>query len=171
MVQRLHPKSRKGFNLIEAAIVLGVVGVVIGGLWTAASSFYENKRINDTTEGVLSLCSSLTHMFPMSAAPSTGLINLDNYDVMNDLIPSNWPKLAWGHASPLSSTGVEFFQPGLDYTYLGHSVAGQIMIELNNIPPSACQKLVSSMNLKEGSVLAGAYMTDPDYSHQHYGGP
>lgn len=39
-------ETRKGFSLIEAAIVLGVVGLVIGGIWYAASalSYQYNKQ-------------------------------------------------------------------------------------------------------------------------------
>ena len=28
-------ETKKGFSLIEAAIVLGIVGLVIGGIWVA----------------------------------------------------------------------------------------------------------------------------------------
>jgi len=39
---RLKNRHRKrGFNLVEAAIVLGIVGLVIGGIWVAASSVNE----------------------------------------------------------------------------------------------------------------------------------
>lgn len=43
-------KARKGFSLIEAAIVLGVVGLVIGGIWGAASAVsyqYQKQRFFD----------------------------------------------------------------------------------------------------------------------------
>lgn len=57
MIQRLHPKSRprskRGFNLIEAAIVLGVVGLVIGGLWVAAAKVRENMFVSDIKTFIL----------------------------------------------------------------------------------------------------------------------
>lgn len=40
-------RSFRGFSLIEAAIVLGVVGLVIGGIWTAASAISVKQRVND----------------------------------------------------------------------------------------------------------------------------
>lgn len=43
-------KNRRGFSLIEAAIVLGVVGLVIGGIWIAASAVRENLKIERTNE-------------------------------------------------------------------------------------------------------------------------
>lgn len=42
----LHRNKKRGFSLIEAAIVLGVVGVVIGGIWAAASRINESRRAN-----------------------------------------------------------------------------------------------------------------------------
>lgn len=37
---------KRGFNLIEAAIVLGVVGLVVGGIWGVAAKFYEDYKVN-----------------------------------------------------------------------------------------------------------------------------
>jgi len=44
---------RRGFNLVEAAIVLGVIGLVIGGIWVAAAQMQEARRLNQTMSGVL----------------------------------------------------------------------------------------------------------------------
>lgn len=44
---RHQPATRRGFNLVEAAIVLGVVGLVIGGIWVAASALQKNMTINN----------------------------------------------------------------------------------------------------------------------------
>jgi hypothetical protein len=55
---RAHYYSRvngRGFNLIEAAIVLGVVGLVIGGIWVAASAVQENLRTKRMQEGITSI--------------------------------------------------------------------------------------------------------------------
>lgn len=39
-------KSRPGFSLVEAAIVLGVIGLVIGGIWVTASALYRRHQVN-----------------------------------------------------------------------------------------------------------------------------
>lgn len=44
---------RRGFNLIEAAIVLGVIGLVIGGIWVAAAKVQQNMRVNDAEKLIL----------------------------------------------------------------------------------------------------------------------
>ena len=44
--------KKRGFNLIESAIVLGVVGLVIGGIWVAASEVRESFK-GKTTAGMV----------------------------------------------------------------------------------------------------------------------
>jgi len=45
--------ARAAFSLIEVAIVLGVIGLVLGGIWAAAASLTAKKKLNDTGEGVM----------------------------------------------------------------------------------------------------------------------
>ena len=54
-MEAIAHKTRMGFNLIEAAIVLAVVGGVIGGIWVAASEVTEKSRQKTTLE-MLTLC-------------------------------------------------------------------------------------------------------------------
>ncbi len=46
-------QGRKGFNLIESAIVLGVVGLVIGGIWVAAATVMKSYQINQTATALI----------------------------------------------------------------------------------------------------------------------
>ncbi len=50
-----HKRGRdaRGFSLIEAAIVLAVVGAVIGTIWWAAAAVSENWKVNKTVEDLL----------------------------------------------------------------------------------------------------------------------
>ena len=48
-------QNRRGFSLIESAIVLAVVGLVIGGIWVAANSINRKLRINEASNGILSV--------------------------------------------------------------------------------------------------------------------
>lgn len=43
-------KNVNGFSLIEAALVLGIIGLVIGGLWVAASVIQRQMQINGALE-------------------------------------------------------------------------------------------------------------------------
>lgn len=43
----MYRQQQKGFNLIESAIVLGVIGLVIGGIWIAAADIARTTRRNE----------------------------------------------------------------------------------------------------------------------------
>ena len=45
-----HP--RRGFTLTEMAIVLGVVGIVLGGIWAASSSVNDKQKANKAAQEV-----------------------------------------------------------------------------------------------------------------------
>lgn len=52
--------SRKhGFSLVEGTIVLGVVGLVIGGIWVGAAAVSKNFNDAKTAEAVLSVVEQL----------------------------------------------------------------------------------------------------------------
>lgn len=44
--------GRRAFSLIEASIVLGVVGLIIGGIWVAAAAVNENMKWRQTEDGL-----------------------------------------------------------------------------------------------------------------------
>lgn len=61
----------RGFSLVEAAIVLGVVGLVIGGIWVAASEIRYANKINNTAKNILLVAENARRVLPFSAYPST----------------------------------------------------------------------------------------------------
>ncbi len=64
-------RKKRGFNLIEAAVVLGVVGLVIGGIWYAAASVQQSQRINNTAAGILQIADRARRLFSYSDYPTT----------------------------------------------------------------------------------------------------
>lgn len=68
---------RKGFSLIEAAIVLGIVGLVIGGIWAAASAVQENLRLSTATRELIAMRSNIQKLYyrqDMSGASMDSLL-------------------------------------------------------------------------------------------------
>jgi len=80
----LCSKKRRGFNLIESAIVLGVVGLVVAGIWAAAVTISEKREINNAKDFILyqqGLALKYSRNYPL---PS-------NYLQINKLLPNDLP--------------------------------------------------------------------------------
>lgn len=60
-MQQRH-NQKKGFNLIEAAIVLGVVGLVVGGIWVGAAAVSENWKVSQTVKATLSIIEGVRNL-------------------------------------------------------------------------------------------------------------
>jgi competence protein ComGC len=67
----IYRQPRKGFNLVEAAIVLGVVGLVIGGIWATASAVMENHKINTFASAVVNIVHASRQTFTIADYPAT----------------------------------------------------------------------------------------------------
>lgn len=83
------PSAHRGFSLIEAAIVLGVVGLIIGGIWVAASTVQENLRVKRTVEGVLHIASRGQESIPISIGV-TAWTDITSSALNMGMIPNDW---------------------------------------------------------------------------------
>ncbi len=84
-------ETRMGFSLIEAAIVLGVVGLVIGGIWVSAAHFYEEYKVNKTVDGAFTTASNIINLISVRDASSIA----DGSDLTSFLLsagafPEDW---------------------------------------------------------------------------------
>jgi type II secretory pathway pseudopilin PulG len=94
---RRRDHTRKGFNLIESAIVLGVVGFVIGGIWVVAASVQENQKVNSLANGLILGVSNLQRNITETVAASlprdvNGYAFLVNYCVAAKVFPDDFYK-------------------------------------------------------------------------------
>src|SRR5437867_1361141 len=87
------PKTHQaGFNLIEAAIVLGIVGLIVGGIWAAASSAYENMRQQSGSKQLLSLVQNIRGFYAQGPIDviDNNLTNLYNLGLLpSDMVIQN----------------------------------------------------------------------------------
>lgn len=146
MRRRNH--TRKGFNLIEAAIVLGVVGFVIGGIWTAAASVRENQKIEQAMLGVLTIVKNTRRVFsgnwpsvytrlgtssgstPPLAVKMGLMIGVDGFYIRNSYIHDPWGKEA--------TEGVQ-----IDINH--PTCPSFVSVWFRNLDTSSCIKLVSAI--------------------------
>ena len=92
--------KRRGFSLVEAAIVLAVVGLVIGGIWVASAAIYERYRVNKTVEGVLTAAKNIQKLISVrdatqkaaddGAACGGGGSYLNSFLIPANILPKDW---------------------------------------------------------------------------------
>ncbi len=84
-------KQRRGFSLIEAAVVLGVVGLVIGGIWVAAAAVNDRLKWKQTEAGWLYYMDLIGKNYSHVGAT---LQDIDYTFLVNMPVPDGW-KVAW----------------------------------------------------------------------------
>lgn len=67
--------QRRGFNLVEAAVVLGVVGLVIGGIWVAAADVRNRQKASGVLSDIILLSKDVQRIFPLESYPTTNNSN------------------------------------------------------------------------------------------------
>jgi prepilin-type N-terminal cleavage/methylation domain-containing protein len=80
--------GKRGFSLTELAIVLGVMGLILGALWAAASSVYSNNRASKAESEVLTVAQAIRAMY---ATYSSVDVNAD--------MPAGFGASTVGHAN------------------------------------------------------------------------
>jgi len=141
--KRVHAEA--GFNLIETAIVLGIVGLVVGGIWAAAAGAYESMRQQKASEEVLALAQAVRSVYAQPGAPSIftapeTLTDFKTLGIPSDMINSAGDGLTdpWGHAVTLA--------PG--------ATAGTFTLQYTTMPVTSCINFVTKLaNVGTGTGL------------------
>jgi len=130
-LQSIHNRKRKGFSLTEFAIVLSIIGVVIGALWSVVSVVRENMKrtqmkeqmyvaVNKTRDYFLSYpCATDT----MTVCPTGLKLDLTDfllrknalpYEMLRDRTAGTWvADHPWG---PVDATGSRMDNGGFRVT-------------------------------------------------------
>jgi type II secretory pathway pseudopilin PulG len=144
MSKVVNRKSKRGFNLIEAAIVLGVVGLVIGGIWVAAAAVQQNLREADASKGLIQIVQNVRNLYYGQTPTATATITTDL--IASNAIPANFVSNSttavnpWNGSVAVRITGASFDQIQIDYV---------------SVPKSSCISLVSkNTNISTGTGLA-----------------
>ena len=82
---------KRGFNLIEAAIVLAVVGGVIGGIWVSAANMYESYKVNKTAADIAIIVKNIQGLISNMDAETLGNGNIPTSSLISaGVFPEDW---------------------------------------------------------------------------------
>lgn len=126
-------KSRSGFSLIEAAIVLGVVGLIIGGIWVAAAAVSDANKINKTTLMIHQGLGDLDRLFGNQPLPTAGTdltpLMISAGIIPADMVKNNLAYSEWG--------GLVAFEKLAN--------ANTVQVWLYSVPVKLCSKILLSI--------------------------
>ncbi len=140
--KRKNAKARRGFNLIEAAIVLGVVGLIIGGIWVAAAAVQSNMKKSDASRGLIQIVQNVRNLYygqsPTATADiTTQLINAG-------ALPANFVN---------GTAGINPWNGAVTVAIAGASF-DQVDVTFNGLPRDGCIELTSrNTNISTGVGL------------------
>ena len=95
-------RARRGLTLMETAVVFGVVGMVLGGVWMAASSVYAKQRVNTTVVQIWQIANNVHARYTgrtLTASPTTAQM------VSAGLFPAEMIRLQGNVASIINAWG------------------------------------------------------------------
>lgn len=129
---------RRGFTLTEIAIVLGVVGVVLAGIWSASTAVQRSARVNRTIQQLTQIVSGTRALFA-----SYGTINQSDAATFSALLYRS------GIIPPELNTstggGVTLYHAWGGSMVVSFTAPSKLQIELYNLPLNACLDLAGKM--------------------------
>ncbi len=136
-----------GFSLVEAAIVLGIVGLIIAGVWLASAAVFESMRVSRTGQQVQASVQAIRTLYSATRrmgntdTSSVALVLARARVFMAEMTPdyTSLPDHAWAIDSvdvfPASSPDANSFR-----------------LVLLNIPASACVQLAVRLTSESEGV-------------------
>lgn len=136
-------RVRRGFTLTEIAIVLGIIGLILGAIWVAASAVYSNLRLSRSQQELLQIAQAVRSMY----ATQTTIAAAAGVDQTASLAPAGvfpsdaaiFAGGAWTVNGPWSGSTISVWSAT-------NAVAGDsFVVEFVNIPNNACINLLPSV--------------------------
>lgn len=135
--------GRRGFSLIEAAIVVGVVGLVVGGIWSAANTYKERCGLNQIYTFILQIHSLYNSWDSRQIAQAYPIIGYNNAG--SAYIDSALGQLPPGFAAVWPTTFSAPLDINLDVRIIRAATGSSILMFYiqGDVSPSRCMKIVS----------------------------
>jgi prepilin-type N-terminal cleavage/methylation domain-containing protein len=135
--------TKRGFTLTEIAIVLGIIGLILGAIWTAAAAVYSNQKINTAQSAIMTVIQGARSLYATSSTTGDA-VGTDETPALiaAGVFPANLAigggTTPWGASSTFKV-----------YSQQASVVGDSLLVELNGIPAAqlstACISLQTSL--------------------------
>ena len=89
MTKIASQRATRGFTLTEIAIVLGIIGIILGAIWAAAAMVYENNRTKEAREQTLAIINNWRSIYGSRKVDVAGTgTDITQLTVNNTFAPS-----------------------------------------------------------------------------------
>lgn len=155
--------ARKGYGLIESVIVLAVVALVVGGIWTAAAAVIETMRINRSVAFVISVATAMQRNWrdaPWSGSMFLSSCVRDQGWAPRDFVnPSGYPDCTSGWQNPAYPYAL--YSPwGTPIQISSAAVEVSYGITFLTLPAHRCRRLIAEVSGRvgtSGSIVSHIY--------------
>jgi prepilin-type N-terminal cleavage/methylation domain-containing protein len=145
---RAARSKKRGFTLTEIAIVLGIMGLILGSVWSAASSVYENMKITDAINGIVQASNTIRGQFSNSMTTGVSGANITTAGVF----PVSWKTTTagvygnpWNRNATASKAQV-------------YGSATAFTVHLSNITDAGCAAIMNNFTGAASNASGGLVM-------------
>lgn len=131
-----HKKRKRGFTLTEIAIVLGIIGLILGAIWVAAAAVYNNLRVSHANTQILQIAQGVRALYATSTVTGVGNAMITDAVICAGAVPSDMVTAACG-AGALNDPW-----PGGVTAVISNTVGDGFTIDMNAVPQAACTNLL-----------------------------
>jgi len=125
-------RQRDGLNLIELAIVMAVVGLIIGGIYVAASAVYRNVRESQLQDDLLQIVQNIRSTYGVQGQIPVGAIGFATLSQAG-ILPSD---------AINNGAAIDSFGGAITITGVAAGPPADVTIAMANIPQTVCSDLL-----------------------------
>ena len=170
--RQMKKHARCGFTLTEIAIVLGIIGIVLGAIWAAASRVYANNKTQRAAAQALQIANNYKMLWAETGIDIVGTwTDVTCMGVNSGLFPSDMiPSAACvTDASARNPPGPSTGEPAYPQTPWGgnsyvtvqtHQTNNTIIVSYWNLSQAACNSFANAL-----------YSSSADITYEYLGSP
>ncbi len=151
---RLGRGKRRGFTLTEVAIVLGIIGLILGAIWAAASAVYNNLRVSKAQQELIQISQAVRAMYASQPILDTSITSANDGPLVTagifpaDMISGGVPYDPWGGVATVDFSQIVLATKGDGF-----------VITFPSIPQQPCVDMLTAISNNADNTMTGVSST------------